>query len=103
MDFSALSERFAHSTKQAGKDDPKPACQAFGWIVRDGVFYAGLLYNPKQVRAKTLTFELYEPDKDNEPVHLGSVTVRLRKSLRPCKAGELHTNLELEVTSLAHS
>lgn len=101
-DLNALSERFAYSTKQAGKDDKMPACQCFGWIVRDGVFYAGLLYNPKLVRAKALTFELFEPGEKTEPVALGSVKVRLENTLRPCGSGELHTDLELEVISLVH-
>ena len=66
------------------------------------MFHAGLLYNPKPVRAKTLTFRLYEPDKDNEPVFLGEVQVRLQNTLRPCGSGELHTGLELEVMSATH-
>ena len=70
--------------------------------MRDGLFCAGLLYNPFPVRAKTLTFKLYEPDKDNEPVELGSVTVRLKDSLRPCELGEAHTDLEWEVLSAIH-
>lgn len=79
-----------------------PACQCFGVIVSGGVFYPGLLINPLPVRSKTLTFRLFEPDKNNEPVELGSVTVRLKDSLRPCESGEAHTGLELEVLHLAH-
>lgn len=94
MELNDLSERFAHSTKAAGD---KPAAQCFGWIVSEGTFKPGLLYNAERVRAKTLTFELYEPDKDNEPVYLGRVTVKLQNHLKPCGPGAMHTGLELEV------
>ena len=90
-----FSERFAHSTKAAG--DGKPAAQCFGFVARGGTFYAGLVYTPERVRAKTLTLELFEPGEGNEPVRLGSVTVRLKNHLKACGAGEMFSGLELEI------
>lgn len=97
MDFSALSERFAYSTKLGA--DKRPLVQCFGIIVSGGVCRPGLLYCARQVRNKTLTLELYEPGEKGQPVRLGSVTVKLRNQLRPCGDGAMHTGLEWEVLS----
>lgn len=94
LNLLELSERFAHSTRKAGD---KPALQCFGWVATGGTFFSGLAYTPERVRVKTLELILYEPGDDNEPVRLGSVTVRLKNHLLPCGPGAMHAGLELEI------
>jgi hypothetical protein len=101
LQFNDLSERFAFSTKLGA--DEKPLAQCFGWVVEDGAFKPGLLYNSERVRVKTLAFELYEPGEDNAPVYLGQVKVKLADQLSPCGDGEMHTGLELGVLSASRA